>query len=437
MINSIASELRYMDGEMHKSHETDVTAFMTRLRFAARIMLATIAYAWLASVLLQTPNAKAHALEQSYVFLNIDDERIEGYFELAVADVNQVLGLDFRTDLSVTIDEAGARLNKIVPYVLERVSFKVNAKPVAVRITGHGLQNTSFAQFMVIKFAFEDLVEPAQVIDVDYKVFLDELPGHRGLLVVTHNWKANVFDNEKEVSLIFSAADHAQQLDLSENSFWRGFRGMLTLGMHHIATGTDHILFLLALILPCVVARRNSAWEPVHDARTALVNVVKIVTVFTLAHSITLALAALDIAAIPSRVVESVIAISIAIAAFDILIPIFRHRVGWIVFGFGLFHGFGFASVLVEMGIPNNYLVPSLLGFNIGVEMGQLILVFVAFPFLYAIRSMVLYRRLVLPASAIGLIVIALYWFTERAFEIDLPAGAILNQLLALVLWKP
>ena len=97
------------------------------------------------------------------------------------------------------------------------------------------------------------------------------------------------------------------------------------------------------------------------------------------------------------------------------------------MFGFGLFHGFGFASVLGGIGIPPKYLVHSLLGFNVGVELGQVVVVCLLFPLLYVLRNTGFYVRGLMRAGAVALILIALYWFIERAFEFDLPAGAIVN----------
>lgn len=176
--------------------------------------------------------------------------------------------------------------------------------------------------------------------------------------------------------------------------------------------------------------RRQWHWEPIAQARAALINTVKIVTVFTIAHSITLSLAALEIILLPPRLVESVIALSIAIAALNIVIPLFGERIWWVVFVFGLFHGFGFASVLSEMGIASNYLPLTLLGFNLGVELGQIAVVCAVFPVLFALRNTRHYPRFTLRYGAACLIFVSLYWFVERAFNVDLPAGEIAQKLL-------
>ena len=374
---------------------------------------------------------EAHALEQSYVFLQINDNVVQGKFELEVTDINAALGTTFDTEQGTKLEDVGPHQEALERYILDKAKFSIGGQALDIKITGYDLFDTSFAQFVVVQFDFPALVDAPTAIDVEYHLFLDEIRGHQGLLVITDDWKANTFNNESQVSLVFGPGAREQTLDLSDTSVWRGFVGMVKSGIHHIAIGFDHILFLLALLFPCVVFRAEGRrWQPVEKASTALFNVIKVVTLFTVAHSITLALSAFKILELTPTIVESIIAVSIAIAAADILFPIFRKNLVWIVFAFGLFHGLGFASVLGDIGIPAKYLPVSVLGFNIGVELGQVAIVLVAFPVLFALRRTGFYLRLVLPAAAIGLIAIALYWFIERALGIDLPAGAILNSLI-------
>ena len=179
--------------------------------------------------------------------------------------------------------------------------------------------------------------------------------------------------------------------------------------------------------------RLGSHWEPVSKLRPALVYVIKIVTLFTIAHSVTLSLAALDVVRLPSRLVESVIAISIAVAAADILFPIFRGRIWLVVFAFGLFHGFGFAAILADLGIPSSYLLHSLLAFNLGVEMGQIAIIALVLPILYTLRKQAFYPRYVLNLGAVLLVVISLRWFAERALDFDLPLRAWARQLVGIL----
>jgi hypothetical protein len=181
------------------------------------------------------------------------------------------------------------------------------------------------------------------------------------------------------------------------------------------------VMFLVALLLPAVLVRRDGRWRDASGFKPALLNVVKIVTAFTVAHSITLSLAALGLVSLPGRLVEVIIAASIAVAAADLVYPVFRGRIWLVVFGFGLFHGFGFAGALEEMGLLRDNLALSLAGFNLGVEFGQLAIVLLVFPVLFALRRLSAYPRLLLPSAAAVMIFVSTGWVLERAFDVQLP----------------
>lgn len=175
-----------------------------------------------------------------------------------------------------------------------------------------------------------------------------------------------------------------------EGAAAHGAGSFFPLGIEHILTGYDHLLFLIALIL----------------CGGSLVQLLKIVTAFTLAHSVTLALAALDVITLPGALVESVIALSIAYVAAENLLPKFAISRRWTVsFLFGLVHGFGFSSVLREIGLPKENLVLALLNFNLGVEAGQAAVVLLVLPLLLALRRKAYERRVVILLSSLILIV--------------------------------
>jgi len=203
--------------------------------------------------------------------------------------------------------------------------------------------------------------------------------------------------------------------ELDHPSPWSAFIEYLRAGIWHIWSGFDHLLFLLSLLLPAVLARRRNRWEAVPMAAPAFVNIVKVVTAFTLAHSITLSLAALDVIRLPSRLTESVIAASIMVAALNNVFPHVTEGRWRIAFAFGLLHGFGFASVLAEMGLPKDARLVSLVAFNLGVEAGQLAVVLAVMPAAYLMRSTAFYRRGVMPWGSSAIAAMALVWFVQRA----------------------
>ena len=157
--------------------------------------------------------------------------------------------------------------------------------------------------------------------------------------------------------------------------------------------------------------------------RDAVKDVLKIVTAFTVAHSITLSLAALGLVELPSRLVESAIAVSVILAALNNLRPLVLGRLWMVAFGFGLLHGFGFASALAGLGLPRDALALALVGFNLGVEAGQLAIVLVFLPVAFALRHSSLYRRQVMFGGSLLIALLASIWFIERAFEMRLLPG--------------
>jgi len=180
----------------------------------------------------------------------------------------------------------------------------------------------------------------------------------------------------------------------------RGVGSFFALGIEHILTGYDHLLFLLALLIG-----GGSAWS-----------LVKIVTAFTLAHSVTLTAAALDWIALPSQVVEPAIALSIGYVAVQNLFVRGRGSERWLVaFVFGLVHGFGFSAVLKELGLPTDGVAWALLLFNLGVEAGQAAVVVAAIPLLIALRR-ASWRESAIRAMSLGVLVVAIVLFVERAF---------------------
>jgi hypothetical protein len=197
---------------------------------------------------------------------------------------------------------------------------------------------------------------------------------------------------------------------------WPTFVTYLREGIWHIWLGIDHILFLISLLLPAVLRRQGDRWQPAEGLAQAFLSTVKVVTAFTLAHSITLTLAVLGVIQLPSRLVESAIAGSVIIAALNNVRPLITRRLWLVAFGFGLIHGLGFASVLADLGLPRSALALSLFSFNLGVELGQLAIVAAFFPIAYGLRATRAYAPVAVPFGSLLIALLAGLWLLERAF---------------------
>ena len=374
---------------------------------------------WLLYALLSAGSAVAHELDQSYTFLTVENDRLSGRVELAVRDLNRVLGLQWPEDGSVSLEQIERAGPAISNYVKERFSVAINGSPTVMEVSGYESQNLSFGQLVHLNFDLTPVSSRPAQLAISISLIFDVEPAHRHLLVLENHWESGTLANEAIVASIFGPGDTQKTLDVSEGSVLQGLAAFVESGIHHIWIGLDHILFLLALLLPSVMVWSGWNWSGAPDLKSALWRVVKIVTVFTVAHSVTISMATLGVISIGSRLVESIIAISIGIAALNILLPRIGSNSAWVVLAFGLFHGFGFASVLRELAIPEEYLLWSLVGFNVGVEIGQLTIVGVVVPILFVIRNAAFYSRLLMPIGATALILVSLYWFTERAFDVD------------------
>lgn len=386
--------------------------------------------------------ALAHFPDQSYIYLQIQKSSIGGYFEISTKDLNKVFGLNLKPGF--TKEEVAPHVSKIQQYVLQNASFNtVEDGDYQIRFTEPDiLRAESFGDFVVLRFELDGVKNIPEKMNVHYEAFIKDISGHTAMLVIEENKNTGLDNNESMYSLQFTPGKTRQELVTTDNFLLRSFWEMIKSGIWHIWIGYDHILFLLALLLPSVLKFRpnnqvqpagsvNKGWVPVERLKPALMNVVKIVTFFTIAHSITLCLAAFNIISLPSRLIESIIAISIALAAIHNIYPRFSGKEWLIAFVFGLFHGFGFASVLAEKGLVGNYMGLSIFGFNLGVEIGQLAIIVLVFPILFLLRKTFLYPKIRVFGSII-LIFFSLYWFIERAFDVDLTFFRMIKKTLGL-----
>ena len=416
----------------------DMKKVLVRFTFILLVMLPLASY--------------GHRPDRSVVYLRVYETLgIEGHFDLGALDVDNYLGLNL--GLHPKVEEVRANREKIQAYILEHAQFSSRYGNHKIVFTDEiDVLWASSGSFAVFHFRLENMEKIPDNLEVSFSVFLDENPMHTNGLGIEYNWKAGLINNEKVIALDFSTSNRTKTLDLTDTSIWTGFMAMIKQGMLHIWIGIDHILFLLALILPAVVRRKNAltvksgvslddsgyeiwGWRPVMKFKPAFLYILKIVTFFTIAHTITLSLAALKIVVLPSWLVESIIAFSIGLAAFHNIRPIFKGRDWIIAFVFGLFHGFGFATVLGELGFKGENLTLSLLGFNIGVEFGQVVIIALIFPFLFFIRKLKLYPKFMVIISLL-LILISIYWMVERIFEVDFPLDEyLLGKLLPLAIW--
>ncbi|MBA3542383.1 MAG: HupE/UreJ family protein [Deltaproteobacteria bacterium] len=338
--------------------------------------------------------AAAHKPSDAHLTLVQEQERISGHLDIAVRDLDVALAID-DGDGALTWRELRASAPRIATYITQHLAISAGDAPCPLTLGSAALIDLSDGTYWSQPLSVRCTSTP-RAVRLTYALLFDVDAQHRGLVHIgTH--------------VLIARDDSPLQIELEASSAALTF---IREGVWHIWIGADHVLFLVCLLLPAVCPRRDGMLHPVGSLREVGVDILRVVTAFTLAHSLTLALAALEIVALPSRLVETAIALSVVAAAVNNLVRVIDAR--WAVaFALGLLHGFGFSSVLIDLGLPPHQLVTALLGFNVGVELGQFAIVAVLLPTLYLLRRSVAYQVLLVGGSAVAA-AIGLLWAYQR-----------------------
>ncbi|WP_265949853.1 HupE/UreJ family protein [Dechloromonas sp. A34] len=355
-------------------------------------------------------SAWAHKASDSYLVIDARGSEVIAQWDIALRDIDFAIGLDGDGNGEITWGELRTRQANVAAWALSRLEVQ-RGGPCPLKLTALQVDTHTDGGYAVLHLAGAC---PASAGDLQlgYRLLFDLDGLHRGLLRLTVDGTTH--------SAVLSPTSGTLRFGPDAVSRLTQFRQYLVEGIWHIWIGFDHILFLLALLLPAVLVHTKEGWRGVARFGAAWREVLWVVTSFTAAHSITLSLAALGVLALPSRLVESAIALSVVLAAANNLYPVVAHRRWVVAFGFGLIHGFGFASVLSELGLPADSLVLSLVGFNLGVEVGQLAIVAGFLPLAFVLRHSAFYRRGVFVWGSLFTVLVAALWLIERAFDLKL-----------------
>ena len=352
----------------------------------------------------------AHKASDSYLVLKVAGQDVSGQWDIALRDIDFAIGLDANGDGDITWGEVRARHADIAAWALGRLTLQ-RGGDCTMQVVEHLVDKHTDGTYAVLRLS-GSCPSKTQALAVNYRLLFDVDRQHRGLLRLELDRVSHTAVLGPDTGVLNVKAGETSRMAQFGQYLWEG--------IWHIWIGFDHILFLLALLLPAVLVHEARRWAGVRSFRVALTEVLWVVTAFTVAHSITLTLAALQIISLPSRWVESAIAASVVLAAANNLWPMVERRRWLVAFAFGLIHGFGFASVLTELGLPKDALVLSLLGFNLGVETGQLAIVAGFLPLAFLLRNSALYRKGVFVGGSFLTMLVALVWLAERTLNLKL-----------------
>ena len=383
-------------------------------------MKKTLAYYFLFIALSIVPIsvAHSHAKGENYVWINVELDHISGRFELRFDDLKSKLGID--------VDAIGPTRQEGVRAAQAEVRDYLKAHFSISDASGEMMLEFSDAQLFeedsrFIQYPYRIGSLPRQnKITVRNRIFLtpdlmssDRL--HRSVIVVEYNKAAGSEYGDENVAMVFGPDVTEREIDLADPATVLEWRDFLKQGLLHIAIGLDHIVFILLILLTVVLHREGKRWKGQPDFAAVLWKALKVITTFTVAHSITLSLAAVGLVSFNTTMIEIIIALSIMVLAIANMLPISTTHNLILIFAFGLFHGLGFASVMGDLQFRTVLMERILLLFNVGVEIGQVLIAVVLLPLLYLIRNHPRYHTyVVIPVSLISAC-IATYWVAQRA----------------------
>jgi hypothetical protein len=353
--------------------------------------------------------AQAHSSSNSFIAISPSAAGLMVRLDVSVRDADLVFDLDQDRDGQVRWSEVQAQSAPIQTWLGDSVQLQRSGQACPLQHPDLQASRRGDGTYISVQWPVACPGSAAEPLVLNFSLLFDRDPLHRGLLTYTvdgHTTSALLSPERQEISLPAGGF-----------SVWQIARRYVVEGIWHIWIGLDHVLFLISLLLlaPLVQAAQTLMGRTGRASfRRMAVDVLTVVTAFTLAHSITLALSVLQLLRPSPAYIEPAIALSVSLAAFNNLLGAKAIKRWPVAFGFGLIHGFGFANVLLDLGLPASALAVALGGFNVGVELGQLAIVLAFLPLAWWLRDTRLYRQLCVRAGSLLIGLLGGYWTLER-----------------------
>ena len=369
--------------------------------------------------------AGAHPMNTSAILLDIGSHEVTGEVQLPLDRLGVALGRD------ITPAIARATHAQIERYAAAHLAATgADGRQWAVRVGTGTVKQVGVSTDIVMPITFTPPNGKVTQFKLKDDIILEQLVTHRIVATVRTQFNKGTLTDPEALGVI-DWNHPSVEVDGGGGSWLRGLSATIGLGLDHVGSGADHLLFLLMLLLPAPLVAHRRRWVRRDSGRESAVRVVHVVSAFAVGHSTTLALSTLGLVHLPSRLVESLIALSILVSAVHALRPLIRGGEAYIAAGFGLVHGLAFATLLSGLGLHGGALVSALLGFNIGIELTQLFVVALMMPSLYVLSRTPVYSALRTAIALFGL-VLSGAWFLERTALISTsPFGSISDGLIA------
>ncbi len=365
------------------------------------------------SILFFTTILHADLLKENFITFTFKDKIPKAVVDFESDNLEKFIKLDDNDNGIVSWKEIRAHQKEIERFVLKHIDISADGQICAKKIDRFEVYRRIHQSYIKLYLTLGCAL-PHEAVDLRYNLFFDVDKDQKAFVKIADDNRSKpviLSDRKVEVKLKM----HHRQ------SVAQAFKNFLVEGIWHIWIGYDHILFLLMLLVPSVYYFRDGRPLPRQKFKEVFFEVLKIVTAFSVAHSITLGLSVSEIVVLDSRFVEVAIALSVLFTAMNNLYPMITKHTWIMAFLFGLIHGFGFANVLHDLIIKNSSdFLAMLFGFNLGVEIGQLVIVTLVLPFLYFLEKTTFYRTFIYHGFSALTTVIAALWAIERALGVSI-----------------
>ncbi len=350
---------------------------------------------------------RADILKENFITFDFNGTTPKVLVDFESDNLEKFIMIDSNKNGILSWKELYAKQKEIEGFVLKHIDIAVDGKACALRIRDFKVYRRVHQSYIKLALSL-DCSLPKEAVTLKYDLFFDVDKDQKAFVKLS---KGNV------KPVIMSSRKVTVSLTLQNPSLWQAFKEFLVEGIWHIWIGFDHILFLLMLLIPSVYTALGIPREKFTEV---LKEILKITTAFTLAHSITLALSVSEIITINVTFIEVAIALSVLFTALNNIFYFSKEKTWIIAFAFGLIHGFGFANVLHELIDKKSDFIGMLLGFNLGVEIGQLAIVLALLPLLFVLRNTSFYRYFIMIGFSATTAIIALIWAIERSFNFSI-----------------
>ncbi|TRX35403.1 HupE/UreJ family protein [Flavobacterium restrictum] len=380
---------------------------------------------FLGLVLFSFMSVLAHPMPNSIIALNVHSKSIRCELQLPLKELQFAVPFDVTKNTNDLLKNHEQDLSK---YILSHFTItgnngkKWNMEIAKMKISRSEQEATGKYEELIIYLTINPKsIQNVRKFTINYDAIIHQVVTHRILVTIKQDWEnGQIGENNSEIGIISIDLNTNTVLpfkvNLAKGSSWKGFKSMVSLGMKHISEGTDHLLFLLVLLLSAPLVTDGKKWIGSGGTKYSLIRILKIATAFTIGHSITLIMGSFGLINANAKLVELFIALSILFTAVHAIKPIFANKEIYIASVFGLLHGLAFATILTDLNLETNKLVLSLLGFNIGIELMQLFVILLVMPWLLLLSSYKVYNWVrIIGALLAGIISIS--WLLERYTE--------------------